>query len=113
MCETAHMTTKWMRDQIKQRLAQIRAELAASLAHEKTIDEAPPSTWDACPAQWMARRSWALGYRRRCGERRMLRRKIRTFKAALSTKMPFTDVIGYRFDRSVVREVEALKNSSK
>src|SRR5262252_146849 len=64
-------------------LKDLRAQLAASLAFEKTVKVAPPTgPWEAWPAGWMARRNYTTGLRRRQSERRSLRGKIRKLVAA-------------------------------
>jgi hypothetical protein len=57
---------------------ELRDKLAASLAHEKTVEVAPPTgSWDRWPAGWMARRSYTTGLRHRRRERADIRRRLR------------------------------------
>jgi hypothetical protein len=76
------MTTTLKADLNKQ-LEDQRTQLAASLAAEKLIEVPPPSTWDAWPAGYTARRNWRVGYSNRCRARRLIKRKIRTLKALI------------------------------
>jgi Zn-dependent M32 family carboxypeptidase len=69
--------------EMNQEIKHLRAELAASIAHEKTVEVAPPTgSWDHWPAGWMARRNYTIGLRHRRNDRAILRRKIAKLVAA-------------------------------
>jgi hypothetical protein len=74
-----------MNNESIEQLKQLKAELAASLAHEKTVKVAPPTgSWDRWPQGWMDRRNYVVGLRHRRWDRMKLRRKITQLQAQIA-----------------------------